>query len=90
MPERVNRNLKAALKIFHNESQTRWDEDLPLLSVAFNTAMHESTKSTPDVLFLGRELMCPLSVRWDLSLVSKDGSGEMSQSFWSRAYANLI
>jgi hypothetical protein len=56
LAERVNRNLKAALKTFHNESQTRWDEDLPWLSVAFNTAMHESIKSTPDVLFLGREL----------------------------------
>jgi hypothetical protein len=90
LAERVNRNLKAALKIFHNESQTRWDEDLPWLSVAMNTAMHESTKSTPDMSFLGRKLMCPLSVRWDLSPVSKDGSGGMSQSFWSQAYANLI
>jgi len=40
--ERVNRNLKSALKIFHHESQNSWDEDLPLLSVTFNTATHES------------------------------------------------
>jgi len=58
--ERVNRNLKSALKIFHSESQDRWDEDLPLLSVGFNTATHESSKFTPDVLFLGREINNPL------------------------------
>ena len=90
LAERVNRNLKAALKIFHHQSQTTWDEDLPWLSVAFNTAVHESTKATPDKLFLGRELKCPLLVRWDLYPVSDCGSGETSQSFWTQAYANLM
>jgi len=56
--ERVNRNLKASLKNFHHQSQATLDEDLPWLSVAFNTAVHESTKSTPD-MFPGRELKCP-------------------------------
>jgi hypothetical protein len=88
--ERVNRNLKSALKIFHHESQTTWDEDLPWLSLAFNTAVHESTKSTPDKLFLGRELKCPLLVRWDLPSASTDGTGEPNQSFWTQAYKNLM
>ena len=52
LAERVNRNLKTALKMFHHESQDTWDEDLSRLSMAFNTAVHESTRSTPDV-FLG-------------------------------------
>ena len=78
------------LRIFHNECQTRWDEDLPWLSMAFNTAMYESNKSTSDVFFPGRELMCPLSVRWDLSPVSEDALREAGQSFWSRACANLM
>jgi transposase InsO family protein len=39
LAERVNRNLKAAFKIFHHNSQDAWDEDLPWLSVAFNTAI---------------------------------------------------
>jgi len=30
--EWVNHNLKALVKIFHQESQTMWDEDLPWLS----------------------------------------------------------
>ena len=90
LAERVNCNLKAALKIFHHQSQATWDEDLPCLSVAFNTAVHEITKATPDKLFLGRELKCPLLVRWALSPVSECGSGETSQSFWTQAYANIM
>jgi len=30
LAERVNRNLKAALKIFYQQSQQKWDEDLHL------------------------------------------------------------
>ena len=68
LAERANRNLKAALKIFHHQSQKSWDEDLPWLSMAFNTAVHESTQATSDIVFLGREMKCPLGVRWDFRL----------------------
>jgi hypothetical protein len=90
LAEQVNRNLKAALKILHHQSQTMQDKDLPWLSVAFNTTVHESTNSTPDRLFLRRELKCPLLVRWDLSPVSNHDSGYTNQSFWTQAYANLM
>jgi len=59
--ERVNWNLKSALKIFHYQTQNAWDEDLSWLSMAFNTAVHESTNATLDT-FLGREMRCPLGV----------------------------
>ena len=34
-------------------------------------------------------MKCPLLVRWDLSSVSTDGTGEANQSFWTHAYRNL-
>ena len=86
---RVNRNLKAALKIFHYEFQVSWDEDLSLLSLASNTAVHVSHKSTPDKLFLGRELKCSLAVRWDLTPASNGAMGQMPPKFWEIAYENL-
>ena len=89
LAERVNRNLKAALKIFHHSSQSRWDEDLPWLSTAFNTAKHESTQATPDCLFLGREMRCPLAVRWDLSPIYSGRVNSIDRSFWSSAYEKL-
>jgi len=67
-----------------------WDENLPWLGLAFNTAMHESTRCTPDVLFLGRELKCPLAVRWDLSPgIDVDNVCDTNQ-FWTRACGNLL
>jgi hypothetical protein len=89
LAERVNRNLKSALKIFHSKSQVTWDEDLPCLSLAFNTAIHESTGSTPDKLFLGREMKCPLGVRCELTSLNKDSSTGTTQDFWTQAYRNL-
>ena len=89
LAERVNRNLKAALKIFHHESQNAWDEDLSRLSMAFNTAVHESTQSIPDILFLGREMKCPLAVRWDLGPTNSGQVDEGYSAFWIGAYENL-
>jgi hypothetical protein len=65
-----------------------WDEALPWLSVAFNT-VHESTGYSPDRIFLGRELKCPLLTRWDLSSMRNNDSAVADQSFWTQAYANL-
>ena len=89
LAERANRNLKAALKIFHHQSQKGWDVDLTWVSMAFNTALHESTQATPDGLFLGREMRCPLGVRWDLSLVYSGHVKGMDHSFWSVVYGRL-
>ena len=82
-------NLKAALKILHHESQQEWDVDLPWLSVAFNTATHESNKCTTDRLFLGREMKSPLDIRWNLPLEKVGNNGHSNQSFWTEAYRNL-
>jgi len=62
------------LKIFHHQSQRKWDEDLHLLAFAFNTAHHKSTKVCPASLFLGRELAASLEGVWDLTAanVSQD------------------
>jgi hypothetical protein len=89
LAERVNRNLKSALKVFHHSSQKIWDEDLPWISMAFNTATHESTQATPDTLFLGRALRSPLEVRWDLTPVYSGQAGREDRNFWARAYQNL-
>jgi hypothetical protein len=54
-----------------------------------NTAIHESTKCTPVRLFLGREIKCPLDVRWDLSLENAADTGKANQAFWTQAHRNL-
>lgn len=89
LAERGNCNLKSALKIFHHESQMTWDVDLPWMSMAFNTTIHESTKCMPDKLFLGREMRSPLEVRWDLSPKNTGNIEDPNQSSWTQAHRNL-
>lgn len=64
--ERVNRNLKFILKIFHSESQNKWDENLPYLCMGLNSGVHESTGVTPAHAFLGRDLNHSLKLQWNL------------------------
>ena len=52
--------------------------------------MHESTRYTPDVLFLGRELKCTLAVRWDLSPGSDVDNSCHTNQFWTRACSNQL
>jgi hypothetical protein len=87
--ERANRNLKTALKSFHHESQNVWDEDLPWISAALNTAKPESTNTTPGVLFLRREIKSPLEARWELPLKHEENNTPSAQSVWAQAYRNL-
>jgi hypothetical protein len=89
LAERVNRNLKAALKIYHSASQDKWDVDLPWIATALNTAVHESTQFTPDMLFLGREIKGPLETKWDLSPIHEDHGNSVNVSFWRQAFKNL-
>ena len=82
--ERVNCNLKATLKIFHHQSQLKWDEDLHLLAFAFNTACHESTKFCPARLSLGRELATPLESTWDLTKMNVSQDLKKGEDFLGR------
>jgi hypothetical protein len=59
---------------------------MPWLSLGFNTAIHEST---PEKAFLGRELKSSLLASWDLTPVSKNGTGGDNQLYWTQAYSNL-
>jgi len=87
--ERVNCNLKATLKIFHHQSQLKWDEDLHSLAFAFNTACHESTKFCPARLFLRRELATPLESAWDLTEMNVSQDLKKGEDFWAEAIRNL-
>ena len=62
MVERYNRTLEHQLAIFVNENQRDWDEHIPLLLMAYRTAIHESTGITPAKMMMGRQLRLPLDL----------------------------
>ena len=63
---------------------------MPWLGLAFNNAIHESTCTTPGVLFWGREMNSPLNVRWDLSPKDYDSNDNPNQTRWADAFRNLL
>jgi hypothetical protein len=81
--------FESRIENFYHESQDMWDQDLPWFALAFNTAVHESTRYTPDVLFLGRELRCPLADHWYVPGGDVGNPGDLNQ-FWTQACGKLL
>ena len=55
MVERFNRTLKNMLAKFVDENLSDWDCHLPLLMMAYRSAVHETTGCSPSELMFGRE-----------------------------------
>ena len=60
MVERYNRTLATQLALFVDSHQKDWDQHVPLLLMAYRSAVHETTKCTPAKLMLGRDLRLQL------------------------------
>ncbi len=60
LTERVNKTLKTMIASFVGDKHSNWDQWLPELRFAINSAHHESTGVTPAQLMLGRSLKGPL------------------------------
>lgn len=59
MVERFNKTLENQLRIFVSDHQDDWDEHLPIITMAYRSAVHESTGRTPSSVVFGRELRLP-------------------------------
>lgn len=55
LTERFNKTLGDLLSMYTNCQQTDWDEVLPYVTYAYNTACQETTKFSPFFLVYGRE-----------------------------------
>ena len=53
--ERVNKTLKALLRVRTNKDGNNWDEELPFALLAYRIAKQESTGMTPFELLYGRQ-----------------------------------
>jgi hypothetical protein len=70
--------------IYHNSQHTWWDENLPSLTMGFNTAWHESTGATSALFFLGRELNHPLGLKREFSELDLQQSPPDTEVFGNR------
>ena len=62
MIERMNRTLEAQLSKFVDDHHRDWDYYIPYLMMALHSATHKSTKCTPTMMQLGRELCLPIDL----------------------------
>jgi hypothetical protein len=58
--ERFNRTLQQMLTTLVNDARNDWDEHLPYIMMAYRSSVHESTKCTPNMLWLNQEGNYPL------------------------------
>ena len=62
MVERFNRTLEATLSKFVSQNQKDWDQQLPLLMMAYRYSVHEFTGFTPNEMMLGCAVLLPLDL----------------------------
>lgn len=88
--ERVNKNIKIAMRIFHSEHQELWDQNLHWFQIALNSAKHNATGTTPAKLLCGRQITHPLELQWDIPHILENSveSADLELE-WSRALENL-
>ena len=83
MVERYNRTIEAMLSIWTNQHQTDWDQHIGLLAMAYRSVPHDTTRETPNMLMLGREVTVPVD------LVLDAPPEEPEELAWSQYAADL-
>ncbi|CAG2249606.1 unnamed protein product [Mytilus edulis] len=66
MVERFNSTLVKMLSAYVDEHHTNWDQLLPYVMMAYRTAVHETTGSTPNRMMMGREVATPVDIMYEL------------------------
>jgi hypothetical protein len=59
---RGQRTIKAMLSKFVTTNQKDWDTYLPIISMAYNSSVQESTGFTPSMIMFGREMQLPIDL----------------------------
>jgi hypothetical protein len=77
--ERFNATLESMLSMYIKENQKDWDQYLYLVTMAYRSTIHETTKFTPNKLMLGKEITLPIDL-----MVGKptDDEGEAVESVY--------
>jgi hypothetical protein len=71
MIERFNHTLVTLIAAYVDEEQRLWDINLPLLTSAYRSCLHEATGFSPNKLMLGRETIAPMDLMFGPILWSK-------------------
>ena len=92
--ERENRTLVEAVRSFVQEDQKDWDELLPLLELALNSAKQSSTGQSPFQMVYGREAVLPVDVQFQTPIATAANPAveqlqQKLQDGWERATTSM-
>ena len=62
MVERANRSIQNMISSYISDKQDDWDENIPLLMLAYRSSIHETTGVSPAMMMFGRELTLPVDM----------------------------
>ena len=71
--ERQNATLQTMLKNLVQETGREWSEVLGFATATYRSTIHESTRQTPNMMVLGREILLPIDWKYD----QRSGKGQM-------------
>ena len=92
--ERFNRTLQSMLTCFVADHQKDWDDLLPYVAFAYNTAVHSATDTTPFELTYGRKPKVPVDLifsKINLSLhLTPKGYAEETRLTMQECFSRVI
>uniref|UniRef100_A0A5S6Q439 Integrase catalytic domain-containing protein n=1 Tax=Trichuris muris TaxID=70415 RepID=A0A5S6Q439_TRIMR len=89
--ERVNSTLLDVLQALASEAFETWDRILPMVTMAYNTSVHEATGTTPYFAMFGREARLPVeSVESPLTVESPNRRRRTSATISGKSENNFM
>ncbi len=83
--ERFNRTLGDMLACYLNEELEKWDQFLPFVTLAYNSAQQASVKQSPFYLFFGREAILPNEITNITRYHYTEDDGKIYAQKWQQA-----
>ena len=68
---RSNRTLLQMMRCLRDKNISAWDEYIPQIASAMRAMVNRDTGFTPNMLMLGREVICPVDIMYGVSLQNK-------------------
>lgn len=87
--ERINKQLKIALRIYHHANQVKWDTKLHLFQQAFNSGYHSAINTNPNSLMFQYQVQGSLENYWNLSELLENTDNITSEQRWQAAITSL-
>jgi hypothetical protein len=72
MTERFNKTLKRMIRAYLTINQHEWDLNLGCLAAAYRATPNETTKLTPHLIILGREVRLPAEIAFGSNILSEE------------------